>query len=152
MNAIRSIFLTVLFGLLIFGGCSALGAPGEVKTNSVTLKWDLGDPTEYITHQTLYYRTNFPPGMPQTNSPVGEVMTWIPPDDQSGWQVHTVITNLASDGTLLNVTNVTVDLIDQAMFFVVTGSNERGESPFSNVAWLSGIPLANKGLRIEALD
>jgi hypothetical protein len=80
-------------------------------------------------------------------------MHWTPPDGQAGWEVHMVVTNLAPDGSQLNVSEITVDLIDEAMFFVVTGSNERGESPFSNVAWLSAIPNhKDKGLRIERID
>lgn len=150
---LEQVLWTLLFvGMLMLLMPKAHGAPGDVKTNSVTLTWDLGDPTERITHHKVYFRTNFPPGMPMTNAPIGEAMQWIPPDDQSGWELYLTITNLASDGTLLNVTNHTADLIPGAMFFVITANNERGESPFSNVAWLSAIPNHRKGLRIEKVE
>lgn len=147
----------LLIALLLTGCYTAHCAPGDAKTNSITLQWDPRAPEEYITHYNLYVRNDFPPGMPQTNAPLGETMTWTPTVednilDVDNWTLLTTITNLAEDATLLNVTNVTVSLTNKAMFFVVTANNGVSESFFSNVAWKPAIPSQTNRLWASSVD
>ena len=135
--------LRYLVGLLVLLVVlsTAFGAPGDVKTNSVTLSWDLATSGEYITHHKLYVMYEFPPGFPMTNAPWGSPLEWWP-GPQGTWQLLTNITNLASDGRMLNVTNVTVALTNSTTFFTITANNVLGESDFSNVAWIPSRPVA----------
>jgi len=129
----------------------AFGAPGDVKTNSVTLSWDPGKTNEFITHHNLYVMYEFPAGFPMTNTPWGTPTEWWP-GPEGTWQLLTNITNLALDGSMLNVTNVTVALTNSVTFFVITANNHLGESDFSNVAWIPGRPSATNGFRLLSVE
>jgi len=141
--------------LLAIGSLAA--APSEpLMTNTVTLSWTPSPDEQYIEATLVYFRTNFPPDMPITNAPLGEVMDWTPPASQSNqWQLLRVIPNIDASGNLLNVTNVTITNVWSskgiAAFFTTTVSNRLGESPFSNVAWIPAAPSATR-LKLLTLD
>lgn len=159
----KKLHLLITMAAILLAGCyTSHCAPGDIKTNSVTLAWDQAPEAEYITHHKLYVRHDFPPGMPRTNAVFGsgEGMGWYPPvdpnnptrSDTNGWTLLQTITNLAPDRTLLNVTNVTVALTNKAMFFVITANNNIGESFFSNVAWIPSRPSSTNQFRLLSVE
>jgi len=135
------LILPALLSLLV----CAHAAPGEpLKTNEITLTWDPAEPVELIEASNLYFRTNLPPGMPATNTPVGEVMHWTP-TDTNGWRLLLTVPGNTNRVTFPRPCGAT------AVFFVVTASNRLGESLSSNVAWSPAPPdHSDKNVQITA--
>lgn len=119
-----------LIALLSILLCAAtFAAPGEpLATNMITLGWDDTPDDQLVESFQLYFRTNFPPGMPHTNSAPGRTMDWTP-TDTNGWSLLLVIPAPANSCVITNLPG------NSAVFLVMTSSNRLGESPFSNVAW-----------------
>jgi len=173
----KGIFLGVMLAaaVALFYGCRADAAetwPGmPLRTNYVTLCWDDYDPTEDLDYTRVYIRHTLPPDMPLTNvfSPnsllreqwTGEcgtnIMHWTPaPGATNGWTLLATIPQKNTNGVQLHVTHITLTNTwsgsNLPAFFVVTGKNITGESPFSNVAWIPRPVQTTRNLQLLSAE
>ena len=131
-----------LIALLSFAAALAVAAaPGEVHKGTLTFVWDAPSEEQNVEGYKLWVTTNLPPGitLPIPTDDSLQSVT-LPPSSVPMFQP---LMEIAGDATSVTVTNIWSQLGTWA-FFVLTATNQVGESPFSNPVALVA-PLSGRG-------
>ena len=132
---------TILATLILFTTLHLNSAPGDVHKGTLTLVWDPPASRENIRGYKLWVTTNLPPGMPLPIPKTQTLLSMRLPAE--GTNTFTPFMEIPGDATSVTLTNIWSQLGTWA-FFVLTATNEVGESPFSNPAALVA-PLSGRG-------